>query len=88
MSPFLFILAMKYFTRILKNLRRLPDFNFHPKCEKLNIIQLSFADDILLFSRGDMISVTMLYDCFKEFSQASRLQANVDKCLFEKSPNN
>ncbi|XP_019238404.1 PREDICTED: uncharacterized protein LOC109218494 [Nicotiana attenuata] len=52
MSPYLFVLAMEYFTRLLKNLQHKPDFNFHPKCEKLNILQLSFADDLLVFCRG------------------------------------
>ncbi|XP_019248785.1 PREDICTED: uncharacterized protein LOC109228057 [Nicotiana attenuata] len=51
MSSFLFVLAMEYLTRILKTLKRQPDFNYHPKCERLNIVQLSFADDLLLFSR-------------------------------------
>lgn len=49
LSPYLFVLAMEYFTRLLKDLKNKPDFNFHPRCEKLNIVQLSFTDDLLLF---------------------------------------
>ncbi|XP_070026553.1 secreted RxLR effector protein 78-like [Nicotiana sylvestris] len=49
MSPFLFVLAMEYLTRSLKILNQNPDFNYHPKCAKMQILQLGFADDFLLF---------------------------------------
>ncbi|XP_070017404.1 uncharacterized protein [Nicotiana sylvestris] len=64
MSLFLFLLAMEYFTRVLKGLKENKEFRFHPKYEKLNILQLDFADDLLLFCRGDMASVKVLYTCF------------------------
>ncbi|XP_070029234.1 secreted RxLR effector protein 78-like [Nicotiana tabacum] len=56
LSPYLFVLVMEYFTRLLKTLKKDPNFNYHPKCSKLNIVQLSFADDRLLFCRGYAIS--------------------------------
>ncbi|XP_075104845.1 secreted RxLR effector protein 78-like [Nicotiana tabacum] len=37
-SPYLFVLAMEYLTRLLKTLRQKPDFNYHPRYAKLNII--------------------------------------------------
>ncbi|XP_015166936.1 uncharacterized protein [Solanum tuberosum] len=52
MSPYLFVLATDYLTRILKNLQKNPDFHYHPRCKKQNIVQLSFADDLLMFCRG------------------------------------
>lgn len=79
LSPYLFVLAMEYFNRILKTLKHKPDFNYHPKCAKMNIIQLGFADDLLLFCRGDVVSVQMLYECFESFSASSGLMANIDK---------
>ncbi|KAM3326599.1 hypothetical protein P3S67_001725 [Capsicum chacoense] len=79
MSPYLFVLAMECHTRLLKALTRNPDFNFHPKCEKLKIIQLRFADDLLLFYRGDPDSVQLLYECFLRFSHAWGLTANTEK---------
>ncbi|XP_019248682.1 PREDICTED: uncharacterized protein LOC109227948 [Nicotiana attenuata] len=79
MSPLLFVLAMEYLTRSLKNLKDQPNFNYHPRCEKLSIIQLSFAVDLLLFCRGDRMSVQLLYECFNSFSQASGLVANKNK---------
>ncbi|XP_070043271.1 uncharacterized protein [Nicotiana tomentosiformis] len=43
LSPFLFVLAMEYFIRRLKALHHIPDFNYHPKCAKMQIMQLGFA---------------------------------------------
>ncbi|XP_075111638.1 uncharacterized protein LOC142181893 [Nicotiana tabacum] len=78
-SPFLFALAMKYLSRLLTNLKNEKQFHFHPKCKKLGITHLSFADDLLLFSRGDNQSVAMLKQCFDQFSTASGLKANLNK---------
>ncbi|XP_060200313.1 uncharacterized protein LOC132628555 [Lycium barbarum] len=45
----------------------------------MHTVQLSFADDLLLFSRGDTGSIKLLYGQFLEFSAASGLVANNDK---------
>lgn len=37
-SPLLFVIVMEYHHRVLQDLCLVPDFNFHPKCEKLKII--------------------------------------------------
>jgi len=79
MSPFLFVLAMEYLTRSLKTLNQIPDFNYHPKCAKMKILQLGFADDLLLFCRGDIGSIKLLFQCFMEFSNASGLMINKHK---------
>ncbi|CAN4117930.1 unnamed protein product [Withania somnifera] len=79
LSPFLFVLAMDYLTRLLKSLHSNADFHYHPRCKKQRIIQLSFADDLLLFCRGELKSVRSLYACFLQFSKASGLVANVEK---------
>nr|XP_016444107.1 PREDICTED: uncharacterized protein LOC107769412 [Nicotiana tabacum] len=41
MSPFLFVLAMEYLTRLLRTLKSKPNFNYHPMCEKLRIANQS-----------------------------------------------
>lgn len=74
-----FFLAMEYLTRLLKTLRSTPAFNYHPRCHKQQIIQLSFVDDILLFSREDIPSTTVLYECFQQFSNVFGLIANQAK---------
>ncbi|KAH0651594.1 hypothetical protein KY285_031723 [Solanum tuberosum] len=54
LSPYLFVLAMEYLTRLLKSLRANNKFKFHSRFHKEHIIQLSLVDDLLLFSRGDV----------------------------------
>ncbi|KAK4427378.1 Midasin [Sesamum alatum] len=55
------------------------DFNFHPKCEKLKITHLLFADDLMLFSRGDLPSIHILTECLQEFRDVFRLAVNTSK---------
>ena len=80
LSPLLFVIVMEYLHRSLQELRYTPDFNFHAKCEKLNIISLSFADDVLMFTRGDKISVDILMQAFMNFSKSTGLVINPSKC--------
>ncbi|XP_021774063.1 uncharacterized protein LOC110738014 [Chenopodium quinoa] len=79
MSPFLFAIGMEYLSRCLCELGRVPDFNYHPRCERLAITHLMFADDLLMFSRADNCSVKLLFCAFQKFSQASGLVANLSK---------
>ncbi|CAK8570484.1 unnamed protein product [Lathyrus sativus] len=61
-SPLLFVITMEYLHRILQTLARNLNFKFHPRCERLNIINLFFADDILLFTWGDGISLQLIME--------------------------
>ncbi|XP_060177768.1 uncharacterized protein LOC132607701 [Lycium barbarum] len=78
-SPFLFVLVMDYFSRMLKQLKKNPQFKHHPRCAKMNLVHLGFADNLLLFCRGDQKSMSLLYKCFLSFSAVSSLVANKDK---------
>ncbi|XP_058750078.1 uncharacterized protein LOC131623068 [Vicia villosa] len=79
-SLMLFVLVMEYLHRKLKDLSRIPNFNFHSKCEKLKLVDMSFDDDRLLFTRGDVISVQLVMDRFKSFFEATGLVVNPNKC--------
>ncbi|KAK6120883.1 hypothetical protein DH2020_045380 [Rehmannia glutinosa] len=76
MSPALFLLCMEYLSRLLKVRTNTSDFKYHPRCEALKITHLAFADDLMLFSKGDLPSVKILIDCLNEFKNASGLDVN------------
>ncbi|CAJ2661953.1 unnamed protein product [Trifolium pratense] len=79
-SPLLFVMVMEYMHRTLQRLKKVPDFNFHSKCENLNIINLSFADDLLIFTRGDKKSVELVMAKIHDFSRSTGLHVNPSKC--------
>ncbi|KAK2401903.1 hypothetical protein QL285_051464 [Trifolium repens] len=79
-SPLLFVIVMEYLHRTLHQLIYVPDFNFHSKCEQLGIINLSFADDLLIFTRGDAKSVELVMAKLHNFSRFTGLFINPSKC--------
>ncbi|XP_062093665.1 uncharacterized protein LOC133799682 [Humulus lupulus] len=79
MSPLLFVLVMEYFTRLLIQASQNKEFRFHPRCKKLELVSLCFADDLVLFCKGTNRSVQIITECFKSFSSVSGLTANVEK---------
>nr|XP_016444968.1 PREDICTED: uncharacterized protein LOC107770205 [Nicotiana tabacum] len=70
---------MDHLNRGIMMLAENGDFNFHPRCRKLGIIRICFADDLLMFCRADTKSIRLLQGVFQEFSTATGLQANKDK---------
>lgn len=79
LSPYMFVLAMDNLSRILKVNAANPDFNYHPKYGKIELTHLAFADDIVLFSRGDYESVNVLTKYLQRFALASGLELNLNK---------
>ncbi|XP_070024904.1 uncharacterized protein [Nicotiana sylvestris] len=79
MSRFLFAIEIEYLIRNLKILKQEKTFHYHPMCSRLDVTHLSFADDLLLFVRGDAASVALMYGRFHTFLAASRLKAYLAK---------
>ncbi|XP_038708543.1 uncharacterized protein LOC120003593 [Tripterygium wilfordii] len=79
LSPYLFITCMEYVSRMLDVASGMPGSQFHPKCKVHRICLLAFADDILLFSRGDRPSVHMLHQQLMSFGRISGLEINASK---------
>lgn len=79
-SPFLFVLSMDYLSMMMKRLAVQEQFKFHPQCDLLQITHLTFADDLLFFSKGNVHSVSVLLEVFDSFSITSGLKANRNKC--------
>nr|XP_009795868.1 PREDICTED: uncharacterized protein LOC104242498 [Nicotiana sylvestris]XP_016509051.1 PREDICTED: uncharacterized protein LOC107826576 [Nicotiana tabacum] len=73
------ILPYPNFEREFDQLALNKEFHFHPRCKKLGVIHVCFADDLLMFCMVDLPSIRLLQHAFMNFSKASGLQANVDK---------
>ncbi|XP_074300303.1 uncharacterized protein LOC141631543 [Silene latifolia] len=81
--------VMKFFTNgqllhqinatVLTLIPKKEGFRFHPMCKALNLCHMSFADDLLIFCRGDPASVTVIMRAMITFSEASGLHINKDK---------
>ncbi|XP_020243586.1 uncharacterized protein LOC109821843 [Asparagus officinalis] len=80
LSLYLFIIGMKFLSRRLNTLKDDSSFKYHPKCSRLKINHLIFADDLLLLCKAEMSSIVKLFTCLQEFGQASGLEANSSKC--------
>ncbi|XP_062085617.1 uncharacterized protein LOC133791714 [Humulus lupulus] len=78
-SPLLFVLAMEYLTRLLKQASHHREFRFHPMCKHLQLVNLCFADDLILFCKGNFRSVQILFEGFSNFCHCSGLAANLSK---------
>ncbi|KAK1429871.1 hypothetical protein QVD17_12158 [Tagetes erecta] len=80
LSPYLFTLVMEVLTLMLQQASRLDNsFRFHNKCEKQRIINLCFADDLFIFSRGCMSSVRVVMNSLNEFTRMSGLVPSIPK---------
>ncbi|XP_022891949.1 uncharacterized protein LOC111406809 [Olea europaea var. sylvestris] len=71
--------VLNIFSRMLKGDIENIDFNYHPKCGPLKITHSAFADDLMLFARGDFISVRILMNCLSKFGNVSGLRINASK---------
>ena len=76
-SPYLFTLAMNVFSSILNQVPT--GFQYHWKCKELKLTHLFFADDVLIFLRGDRVSIGHIIDSLAKFSRVSGLTANLLK---------
>ncbi|KAL0427666.1 UNVERIFIED_CONTAM: hypothetical protein Slati_2941400 [Sesamum latifolium] len=80
MSPYLFVLVIESLHLLLKSKVMTDDrFQFHWRCKELQIVNLRFADDLLLFCKADLYFVNVLHGALQEFKVALGLQANAQK---------
>ena len=77
LSHLLFVIGMEYLSRILRSEE--DSFGFHPMCRRIKFSHICFADDLMLFCKGDVSSVRTLHQCISRFSQALGLHANASK---------
>ena len=79
MSPYLFVIVMEILSRILAEKASHPDFKFHWRCEKTKIVNLCFADDLMIFYKGDVFTVQSIKTGLEEFESLSGLSPSPNK---------
>ncbi|XP_074283544.1 uncharacterized protein LOC141608092 [Silene latifolia] len=70
---------MEYLSRLIERVVKHPGFSYHPLCKQLKMTHLMFADDLLLFCKGDIRSVTILMEAFKVFRATTGLNISTGK---------
>ncbi|XP_074314214.1 uncharacterized protein LOC141649423 [Silene latifolia] len=79
LSPYLFILGMEILSRAMRKICTKPEVSYHPKCSSTNLTHLIFANDLMVFIRGDVPSASVVAGVLARFTQVSSLAANSDK---------
>ena len=57
-------------------------FSYHPKCKKVKLTHLCFADDLLIFAKGNLESIIGIKNVLQQFHFFSRLHLNCAKSEF------
>ena len=63
----------------MKQVAERTTFQYHPRCYEVKLNHLCFADDIIMRSKGDYVSVLSILQGFKHFSEVSGLEFNKQK---------
>ncbi|KAL3529141.1 hypothetical protein ACH5RR_008463 [Cinchona calisaya] len=78
-SPYLFLIAMEFFTILLTRNIRDSDFCYDPKCKSIQLTHLAFADDLLVFCQASEPSLSVIKSSLEEFGAISRVKPNLLK---------
>ncbi|KAJ9564337.1 hypothetical protein OSB04_000303 [Centaurea solstitialis] len=81
LSPYLFTLVMEGFHMAMKHCIQLASdsFGFHAGCQALDISHLCFADDLFVFTSGDVASVDVLKRALDLFRSWSGMEPSLEK---------
>ncbi|KAG7578379.1 Reverse transcriptase domain [Arabidopsis thaliana x Arabidopsis arenosa] len=81
LSPYLFVLAMEVFSKLIQSRFASGYIAYHPKTENLEISHLMFADDVMIFFDGSGSSLHGIYETLDDFAGWSGLRLNREKTL-------
>ncbi|WZY76441.1 hypothetical protein YC2023_022825 [Brassica napus] len=79
LSPYLFVLAMEVFSRLLKSRYASGYIEYHPSAKPVDISHLMFADDVMVFYDGSSSSLHGISETLDDFAMWSGLEINHNK---------
>ncbi|XP_038996241.1 uncharacterized protein LOC120120779 [Hibiscus syriacus] len=82
LSPYLFVMAMNVMSSLLDTAAKKGIFKFHPKCKRISLAHLCFADDLLVFCYGSLDAVLGVQSNLEKFYELSGLKLNAQKIEF------
>ncbi|XP_039019838.1 uncharacterized protein LOC120151469 [Hibiscus syriacus] len=71
---------MNVLSRILYKATERGIFGYHPRCKKVGLTHLSFADDLIIFCKGNVESVVGVISVLDYFYEIYGLKLNAFKC--------
>ncbi|CAN1136539.1 LINE-1 retrotransposable element ORF2 protein [Linum perenne] len=78
-SPFLFVLSMEILSGMFDRAVARGVFHLHPQCKGTLLKHLSFADDLLVFTKANVEAIEVIKSILNEFKEVSGLQFNPEK---------
>lgn len=79
LSPYIFVLVQNVLSRLLTRAVSSGRVGRHPRCDRVCVSHLSFADDILVFTNGSPSSLHETMSIMAEFASISGLHINASK---------
>lgn len=74
-----YLFCVEYLSRDLRRLQDCLLYQYHPLCAAVDLTHLAYADYLILLSRGDLLSVSVLCTKLQHFSLVSGLKVSHDK---------
>ncbi|WZZ77741.1 hypothetical protein YC2023_098313 [Brassica napus] len=79
LSPYLYVIINNVLSKMLNQEAGTGLFEYHPQCQGVGLTHLSFADDILVFTKGTADSVKGVMLTMEKFAAMSGLHINSSK---------
>lgn len=64
-------MVMEYLSRIMGRMCQLPDFRFYPMCKRHKLTHPIFADDLMIFGKENISSISRVMEALKIFSEVT-----------------
>lgn len=77
--PYIFVICMNVLSKMLDKAVNEGRIGYHPRCKSIELTQLCFADDLMLFANCTKRSVEGILDVFEEFDKMTGLKISLEK---------